>query len=127
MRRVRVTFLTCVLLALTATAASAAPRSAAQGKACLRSHGFKVVNRPDLGTASMAASEWFVATRGAVAIDIEYFPSVLGATYARAIVAGLAKAVDAVGTAPRQNGRVVYWWKASPARYGSVVQACLGG
>ena len=126
MRRVRVALLTCLFLALTVTGASAAPRSGAEGKACLRSHGFSIVNRPDLGTASMAASDWFVATRGVVQIDVEYFSSVLGATYARAVVAGLARAVGAVGTPPRQTGRAVYWWKASPVRYGAVVQACLG-
>lgn len=123
--------ITCVLFAATlaAAAASAEPLSEAQGKACLRSHGFRVVNRPDLGSASVSANDWFAATRGAVEVDVAYFSSVLGATYARAVVAALAKSTATGLGMPasglRQEGRVVYWWIDSPARYGPVVQACL--
>jgi len=131
---VRLVLITCVLVAATVTAgvANAAPLSEAHGKACLQSHGFKVASRPDLGAAATAsASDWFVATRGAVRVDVEYFPNVLGATYARAVLAALAKNIEqGLGTSMtglRQNGRVVYWWRVSPARYGPVVQACLGG
>ena len=130
----RLVLITCVLVAATVTAgvANAAPLSEAHGKACLQSHGFKVASRPDLGAAATAsASDWFVATRGAVRVDVEYFPNVLGATYARAVLAALAKNIEqGLGTSMtglRQNGRVVYWWRVSPARYGPVVQACLGG
>lgn len=129
----RVVLITCVLLAasVTAAAASAAPLSEAHGKACLKSHGFKVASRPDLGAATASASDWFVATRGAVQVDVEYFPNVLGATYARAVLAALAKNIGkglgTQATGLRQSGRVVYWWRVSPARYEPVVQACLGG
>ena len=129
----RLVLITCVLVAATVTAgvANAAPLSEAHGKACLQSHGFKVASRPDLGAATASASDWFVATRGAVRVDVEYFPNVLGATYARAVLAALAKNIEqGLGTSMtglRQNGRVVYWWRVSPARYGPVVQACLGG
>jgi len=121
---------TCVLLGaiLAAAAASAAPLSDAQGKACLQAHGFKVASHPDLGAASASASDWFVATRGAVRVNVEYFSTVLGATYARAVVAALMKSTaKGLGTTGlRQNGRVVYWWSVSAPRYGPVVQACLG-
>jgi hypothetical protein len=131
MKRVRlVVLIACVLVAATstATAASAAPLSEAQGKACLQSHGFRVANRPDLGAASVTASDWFVATRGAVEVDVAYFSNVLGATYARAVLAALTKSTQkGLGmTGLRQSGRVVYWWRVSPARYGPIVQACLG-
>jgi hypothetical protein len=132
MRGVRLVLIICVLCGatLTAAAATAAPRPEAQGKACLRSHGFRVASRPDLGAASVSASDWFVATRGAVQIDVAYFSNVLGATYARAVLAALtksmAKGLGTTVTGLRQNGRVVYWWRLSPARYGPVVQACLG-
>ena len=132
MRRVRVVLVTCVVFAatLTAAAASAAPPPEARGRACLQSRGFRVASRPDLGAASVSASDWFVATRGAVSVDVAYFPNVLGATYARAVPAALtkstAKALGTTVTGLRQNGRVVYWWSVVPARYGPVVQACLG-
>jgi len=133
MRRVRVVLIGCVVLAATWTAAAttAAPRPAANGKACLQSHGFRISSRPDLGAAAASASEWFVATRGAVQIDVEYFSDVFGATFARAVVAALARSTaNGLGTnvtGLRQHGRVVYWWRATPARYGPVVQTCLGG
>lgn len=131
MNRVRALVIACVLIAATAgSAASATPRSEAQGKACLQSHGFRLASRPDLGAASASAGDWFVATRGAVQIDVEYFPNVLGATYARAVLAALstslAKGLGTPMTGLRQNGRVVYWWSVSPSRYGPVVQSCLG-
>jgi hypothetical protein len=130
MKRVRLLVITCVLLAASSTAgaAIAAPLSEAQGKACLRSHGFEVASRPDLGAASVSGSDWFVATRGAVRVNVAYFANVLGATYARAVVATLAKTTaKGLGTTGlRQNGRALYWWTGSPARSGPVVQACLG-
>lgn len=131
-KRVRLLLITCVLAAatVTAAAASAARVSEARGKACLQSHGFKVASRPNLGAASVAANDWFAATRGAVEVDVAYFSNVLGATYARAVLAALMKStaagLDMTVTGLRQNGRVVYWWMDSPARYGPVVQACLG-
>jgi hypothetical protein len=130
---VRSILVICTLLAalLPAATATAAPLSEAQGKACLQSHGFRIAARPDLGAASVSANDWFVATRGAVAVDVAYFSNVFGATFARAVVAALAKSTaKALGgnvTGLRQDGRVVYWWKAAPVRYGSVVQTCLGG
>jgi hypothetical protein len=133
MNRMRLILILCVLSAAvgTATAASAAPLSEVHGRACLQSHGFKIASRPDLGAATASASDWFVATRGAVQVDVEYFPNVLGATYARAVLAALAKNISkGLGTSMtglRQDGRVVYWWRVSPARYGPAVQACLGG
>jgi hypothetical protein len=132
MNDVRLIVLMCTLCAAASTAAtaSAAPLSEAHGKACLQSHGFKIASRPDLGAASASASDWFVATRGAVAVNVEYFANVLGATYARAVLGALTKVTEqGLGTTVnglRQDGRVVYWWKVAPARYGSVVQTCLG-
>jgi hypothetical protein len=127
---VRSALILCVLVAATLTAAAhAAPLPEAHGKACLQSHGFKVASRPDLGSASVAANDWFVATRGAVHINVAYFANVLGATYARAVLAALAKTTaQGLGTRVsglRQDGRVVYWWADSTARYGPVVQTCL--
>lgn len=130
--RVRLVLITCVLAAttVTAAAASATPRPEARAKACLQSHGFRVANRADLGAASVSASEWFAATRGAVEVDVAYFSNVLGATYARAVLGGLekttAKALGTNLTGLRQDGRVLYWWRVSPTRYGSVIQGCLG-
>jgi hypothetical protein len=130
MERVRRLLITCLLVAatVTAAAASAAPRPEAQAKACLQSHGFRVANHADLGAASVSANEWFAATRGAAEVDVAYFSNVLGATYARAVLAALMKSTaQGLGmTGLRQNGRVVYWWRVSPARYGPVVQGCLG-
>ena len=132
MSRMRSVLIACVLIAATVTAAtaSAAPRPEPQAKACLHSHGFKVANRADLGAASVAANDWFVATRGAVRVNVAYFANVLGATYARAVLAALTKStaqgLGVTVTGLRQNGRLVFWWGVSPARYGPVVQACLG-
>lgn len=132
MNGVRLALITCVLVAAawTTAAASAAPLSEGQAKACLHSHGFSVANRPDLGAASVSANDWFVATRGAVHVNVAYFANVLGATYARAVLGALtkstAKALGTTVTGLRQNGRVVYWWSVSSTRYSPVVQACLG-
>jgi hypothetical protein len=132
-RRMRLLLITCLAFAAvsTATAASAAPPPAAHGKACLQAHGFRLANRPDLGAASASANDWFVATRGAVQVNVAYFANVLGATYARAVVAALTKStatgLGTTVTRVRQHGRVLYWWVDSPARYGPVVQRCLGG
>jgi hypothetical protein len=122
---VRLTLIALVLVAAAMTAATAS--AGTHGKACLQSHGFRVVDRPDLGAASVAASDWFVATRGVVQVDVAYFSNLFGATYARAVLAALAKTIGTKVTGLRQNGRVVYWSNVSPARYGSVVHSCLGG
>ena len=115
---------------LTAAAASAAPLPEPQGKACLQAHGFRVASRPDLGAASVAANDWFVATRGAIHVNVAYFANVLGATYARAVLGALtkstAKALGTTVTGLHQDGRVVYWWSVAQPRYGPVVRACLG-
>ena len=78
----------------------------------------------------MSANDWFVATRGAVHVNVAYFANVLGATYARAVLGALtkstAKALGTTVTGLHQDGRVVYWWSVSSPRYGPVVQTCLG-
>ncbi len=119
---------------------AAGGKVASQGHAesCLRSRGFTVAEKPDLGAASLPAKGWFSVKRGNNgAAVVAYFSDDRAAGDARkqllVIAKGTAKALgvkatDAqVNAVLRQTGNVVYFWPGEKPSNLADVQACLRG